>query len=310
MPRSWSRSCARSASCRVMPAARIAATSEPDRRRTLLPPIGKRSPGPYRTSVFSRVVRRYAMPSRPPSAASAPPRSWRRTGRGQCCRRRRASSRGPRAPSGKGRPRRSGARPRASPRGTAAPAETAAIRIWSYAREEGGERRRERDEPEHLHADRRGDELLLGDVHLEEPMRVRLREPLRVPVEGFDLPVERDDVPARGARRRRPRTPRASRPSPRRRSAGPRTPRDAARGAASSGAGPAGPRRDRRLGCRAPRAPAPPRPSRAPCRASPPCPRGTTRPRPSSCARRCTSGDRTVPPARTRGRCRRAGGRR
>ena len=61
------------------------------------------------------------------------------------------------------------------------------------AGEEGGERGRERDPAAHLHADGRGEHLLLGDIALEEPLRVRLRE--RRGAGGVaHLAVEDDDV--------------------------------------------------------------------------------------------------------------------
>ena len=68
------------------------------------------------------------------------------------------------------------------------------------AREECGERRRERSPAHGLEADGGSDELLLGDVHLEVALGVRFREGLgerRV----RDLAVERDDVGASGAER-------------------------------------------------------------------------------------------------------------
>ena len=48
-------------------------------------------------------------------------------------------------------------------------------------------------QPTHLHPDRGRDHLLLGDVHLEEPLRMRLREDLGVG-RVRDLAVEDDDV--------------------------------------------------------------------------------------------------------------------
>ena len=69
------------------------------------------------------------------------------------------------------------------------------------AREEGGERRRERSPAHGLEADRCGDQLLLGDVHLEVALGVRLREGLGE--RGVrDLAVEGDDVGSSGAERR------------------------------------------------------------------------------------------------------------
>ena len=68
------------------------------------------------------------------------------------------------------------------------------------AREERGERRGERLPAAHLEPDRGGDHLLLGDVHLEVPLRMRLAEDLRVG-RVRDLAVERDDVLARVAER-------------------------------------------------------------------------------------------------------------
>ena len=68
------------------------------------------------------------------------------------------------------------------------------------AREERRERRRERPPADGLEPDRGGDHLLLGDVHLEVPLGVRLREDLgerRV----RDLAVEGDDVGAGRAER-------------------------------------------------------------------------------------------------------------
>ena len=68
-------------------------------------------------------------------------------------------------------------------------------------REERGERRGERPEAADLEADRRGDQLLLGDEHLEVAVGMGLGEHLR---EGRvrHLAVERDDVGALGAERR------------------------------------------------------------------------------------------------------------
>ena len=68
------------------------------------------------------------------------------------------------------------------------------------AREEGGERRRERSPAHGLESDGGGDQLLLGDVHLEVALGVCLREGLgerRV----RDLAVDDDDVGARRAER-------------------------------------------------------------------------------------------------------------
>ena len=68
------------------------------------------------------------------------------------------------------------------------------------AREERGERRGERHPAAHLHADRRGDHLLLGDEHLEVAVLVRLAEQLGVR-RVRHLAVERDDVAAHRAER-------------------------------------------------------------------------------------------------------------
>ena len=68
------------------------------------------------------------------------------------------------------------------------------------AREERGERRSERDEVDDLHPDGRSDHLLLGDVHLEEPLGRGLLEVLRM--RGVrHLRVEHDDVLACGPER-------------------------------------------------------------------------------------------------------------
>ncbi len=68
--------------------------------------------------------------------------------------------------------------------------------------ERRGEKRRERgregDEPDHLHADRGGDHLLLGDVHLEEAFGSGLLEVLGVRRIAH-LRVQHDDVGAGGA---------------------------------------------------------------------------------------------------------------
>ena len=66
--------------------------------------------------------------------------------------------------------------------------------------EERGERGAERFPAQHLQPDRRRDHLLLGDVHLEEPVRVRVAEDLG---EGRvrHLAVERDDVSPLAAER-------------------------------------------------------------------------------------------------------------
>ena len=68
------------------------------------------------------------------------------------------------------------------------------------AREERGEGGRERPPAEHLHPDRGRHHLLLGDVHLEVPLGMRLGEDVG---EGRvrDLAVERDHVATRGAHR-------------------------------------------------------------------------------------------------------------
>ena len=66
--------------------------------------------------------------------------------------------------------------------------------------EERRERRSERHEPHDLHADRGGDHLLLGDVHLEETVRGGLLEVFGVGGIG-DLRVEHHDVAARRAER-------------------------------------------------------------------------------------------------------------
>ena len=105
------------------------------------------------------------------------------------------------------------------------------------AREEGGERRGERPPADGLEPDRGRDHLLLGDVHLEVAIRVRLREDLRVR-RVRDLAVERRRRP--GARSRAPRArrrrPCASRPPRRARSAGARAVAAAgARGAVAVG---------------------------------------------------------------------------
>ena len=68
------------------------------------------------------------------------------------------------------------------------------------AREEGRERRRERPPADGLEPDRGGDQLLLGDVHLEVAVGMRLRERLGERRVG-DLAVEGDDVRARRAER-------------------------------------------------------------------------------------------------------------
>ena len=62
-------------------------------------------------------------------------------------------------------------------------------------RQERRERRCEGRPAAHLQPDRRRDELLLGDVHLEEPVRVRLPEDVRERRVGH-LAVEGDDVSA------------------------------------------------------------------------------------------------------------------
>ena len=68
------------------------------------------------------------------------------------------------------------------------------------AGQERGEGRGERLPAAHLQADRGGDHLLLGDVHLEEPLRVGGAKDLGV--RGVrDLAVERDDPPVGGADR-------------------------------------------------------------------------------------------------------------
>ena len=69
------------------------------------------------------------------------------------------------------------------------------------ARNERREGRRKRDQPEDLHADRRGDHLLLGDVHLEESVGRGFLEILGVRRVGH-FRVEHDDVFARGSERR------------------------------------------------------------------------------------------------------------
>ena len=78
----------------------------------------------------------------------------------------------------------------------------AAMRTKSYARERNAAKVDANGrQPTRLEADSRGDQLLLGDVHLEVPLGMRLREDLgerRV----RDLAVERDDVRPRGAERR------------------------------------------------------------------------------------------------------------
>jgi hypothetical protein len=66
--------------------------------------------------------------------------------------------------------------------------------------EERSERRRERLPLAHLQPDRRGDQLLLGDVHLEVTLGKRLRELIRVG-RVRDLAVERDDAAVRLADR-------------------------------------------------------------------------------------------------------------
>ena len=72
----------------------------------------------------------------------------------------------------------------------------AAMRTKSYARrEEGGERRGERPPAARLEADSGGDHLLLGDVHLEVALGVRLREHLGERRVGY-LAVDGDDVSA------------------------------------------------------------------------------------------------------------------
>ncbi len=65
---------------------------------------------------------------------------------------------------------------------------------------ERSEGRREGHQPEHLHAHRGGDHLLLGDVHLEEAIGRGLLEVLRVR-RVADLGVEHDDIGAGGAER-------------------------------------------------------------------------------------------------------------
>ena len=77
----------------------------------------------------------------------------------------------------------------------------AAMRTKSYAREKNAAKvETNAFQPTRVQADRRGDELLLRDVHLEEPIRVRLLEDLR---EGrvAHLAVECDDIPARCTQR-------------------------------------------------------------------------------------------------------------
>ena len=79
------------------------------------------------------------------------------------------------------------------------------------AGEEGGEgARRTAIQPRAAMPDGGGDHLLLGDVALEEPLRVRLGEGLR-PGGVAHLAVEGDDVAARACR---------ARPAPRRRRSG------------------------------------------------------------------------------------------
>ena len=66
------------------------------------------------------------------------------------------------------------------------------------AREERRERGREGLPADDLHPDRRADQLLLGDVHLEVPLGERLAEELGVR-RVVDLAVERDDARIVGA---------------------------------------------------------------------------------------------------------------
>ena len=68
------------------------------------------------------------------------------------------------------------------------------------AAREGRERRGERAPADRLQPDRGRDHLLLGDVHLEEAVGVRLREGVRER-RVRDLPVEDDDVPSGRAQR-------------------------------------------------------------------------------------------------------------
>ena len=138
------------------------------------------------------------------------------------------------------------------------------------AREEGGERGGERLPAAHLHPDGGGDELLLGDVHLEEALGVSLGEDLGVgrvrdlAVEGHDLAVARRQ--GQRARRRRPcASPPPHRPRRWGARARPLRRREAPRA-------PAWPRRPSgHAGRRAPRSL--PRGRRAPCRARRPCSR-------------------------------------
>ena len=158
------------------------------------------------------------------------------------------------------------------------------------AREERGEGRGERLPAAHLHPDRGGDQLLLGDVHLEEALRdAPCANDLGVGRVAH-LAVERDDVAAGGAERgqrvavglaRRDLLAelvarQLERLRSRRRAARP--------GVGLAARRPCRSRIAAELGDRAPRG------RRAPCRASPPCPRRRRRPCPSSSWRRSPSG--------------------
>ena len=128
-------------------------------------------------------------------ARRASPSGWRRSGAGRSSRGSRGSRRCPPAPSATGRPRRSRRR-RASRDSASFAREIAAMRTKSYARERNAANVDDERRPAaHLHADRRRDELLLGDEHLEVAVRVRLAEVLGVR-RVRDLAVERDDVAA------------------------------------------------------------------------------------------------------------------
>ena len=156
------------------------------------------------------------------------------------------------------------------------------------AAEEGCERRGERAPAARLKPDGGRDHLLLGDVHLEVALGMRLREHLGERRVG-DLAVEGDDVAARraDARRARRRRPCASPPPRRARSAAARAARSRS-GVAHPASGSLGSRRRSRdaaeLGDRSFAG------RRAACRASRSRPRRPRRPCPSGCAAKIAVG--------------------
>ena len=257
---------------RVMPAATIVTSSSSDGaerpccRRSGTPRPARRGPASRRGWCAGRGCPR-ARPWPRPAGRSG----WRRTGRARCCRGRRASSPGLRAPSATGRPRR-WRRRRASPQGDVRAADGGHADEVVGAGEEGGEGGGERLPAAHLQPDGGGDQLLLGDEHLEEALGVGFVEDLGVG--GVRRPRRRG--------RRRARRRRRARPARRRRPCGwppLRRARSAAARALPVGGGraarraPASAPCDRQVAYAAQFGDRPPRGRRAACRASPPCSR-------------------------------------